>query len=228
MTEYIFERHQGDRELARLQMIEEALDPATITYLETTGLRSGSRCLELGAGAGSIMKWMGSVVGASGRVVGVDRDTKHLQHLTDPRFQIIEGDFLDVRLDEPFDLVHCRYVLIHNRTSTEILAKLCTHLTPGGYLVIEEPDFTCAKLLTQAGDAARQQVNNAICRMFENLGLNPGYGLELPQRVAAQGLQVITTDSRLHLAQWWKSDGKDDGRLSAGPRCQTGRDGRSH
>ena len=37
--------------------------------------------------------------------------------------------------------------------------------------------------------------------MFENLGLNPGYGLELPQRVAAQGLQVVATDSQLHLAK---------------------------
>lgn len=200
MTEYIFERHQADQELVRLQMIEESLDPTTITHLKTAGLRSGGRCLELGAGAGSIMKWMGSVVGSGGRVVGVDRDTKHLQHVSDPRFQIIEDDFLDVRLDDLFDLVHCRYVLIHNRTSSEILTKLCNHLKPGGYLVIEEPDFTSAKLLNQMRDTARQRVNNAICRMFGNLGLNPRYGLELPQKVAEEGLQVIETDARLHFA----------------------------
>ncbi|MDA1049155.1 MAG: methyltransferase domain-containing protein [Planctomycetota bacterium] len=200
-TEYIFERQQADQERIRLQMIEEALDPATIARLQTTGLQSGARCLELGAGAGSIMKWMGSVVGASGRVVGVDRDTKHLQHLADPRFQISEGDFLDVTLDELFDLVHCRYVLIHNRSSVEILTKLCQQLKPGGYLVIEEPDFTSAKLLNRTRDAARQRVNNAICRMFENLGLNPGYGLELPQKVTGEGLQLIATDAQLHLAR---------------------------
>ena len=201
MTEYMFERHPADQELARLQMIEEALDPVTIPHLETTGLRSGDRCLELGAGAGSIMKWMGEVVGASGRVVGVDRDTRYIQHLADPPFQIIEGNFPDLKLDELFDLVHCRYVLIHNRTSPEILKNLCRHLRPGGCLIAEEPDFTSAKLLTRTGDAARQRVNNAICRMFENLGLNPGYGLELPRKVAAEGLQVVATDARLHLAR---------------------------
>ena len=201
MTEYIFERNAADQELERLQMIQEALDLRTIARLETAGLRPGGRCLELGPGAGSIMQWIGNVVGAEGRVVGIDRDTKYLQYLADSRFQIVEGDFLEVRLDEKFDLVHCRYVLIHNRNSEEILNKLCTHLKPGGYLVVEEPDFTSATLLNQTGTATRQHVNNAICRMFENMGLNPGYGLELPQKVAAQRLQVVATDAQLHLAR---------------------------
>ena len=199
--EYIFERQQADQERIRLQLIEEALDPATIRHLGTTGLRSGSRCVELGAGAGSITKWMGSIVGASGRVVGIDRNTKHLQHLTDTHFQIIEGNFLDVKLDERFDLVHCRYVLIHNQTSAEILTKLCQHLKPGGYLVIEEPDFTSAKLLNRTGKTARQHVNKAICVMFEKFGLNPGYGLELPQQVAGEGLEIVSVDAQLHLAR---------------------------
>ena len=90
--------------------------------------------------------------------------------------------------------------MIHNRNSAEILTKLCKHLKPGGYLVIEEPDFTSAKLLNQGNDAARQRVNNAICRMFEKMELSPGFGLELPRRIAGEGLQVIETDARLHLA----------------------------
>ena len=83
MTEYIFERLQADKELVRLQMIDEALDLKIIAHIETTGLSSGARCLELGAGAGYIMKWMRSVSGASGRVVGADREHAVLLRLID-------------------------------------------------------------------------------------------------------------------------------------------------
>ena len=33
------------------------------------------------------------------------------------------------------------------------------------------------------------------------MGLNPGYGLALPEKVAAEGLQIVEVDSRIHLAR---------------------------
>lgn len=201
MSEYIFAEHEQDQELVRLRMIEELFDPATIRHLERTGIRASWRCLELGAGAGSVVKWMGAAVGDQGKVVGVDKNVKHLQGLSAPPFQIFEGDFLEVPLDVAFDLAHCRYVLIHNRTEDELLRKLCNVLTPGGFLVAEEPDFTSAKLLNAKGDDPQQRVNNAICRMFDEMELNPGYGLRLPEKVTEQGLQIVEVDSRVHLAR---------------------------
>jgi hypothetical protein len=35
--------------------------------------------------------------------------------------------------------------------------------------------------------------------MFENMQLDPAYGLTLPQRIAAMGLEILRVDSRLHL-----------------------------
>lgn len=201
MSEYIFAERQKDDELLRLRMIEEALDPTTIGHLQRTGIGAGWRRLELGAGVGSVMKWMGDVVGTSGKVVGVDKNANHLRDLCDPAFHIIEGDILEVPLDDAFDLAHCRYVLIHNRASDEILRKLRDALKPGGWLVAEEPDFTSAKLLNANGDSARQRVNNSICRMFEQMRLDPGYGLALPERLAAQGFQTVEVDSHIHVAR---------------------------
>jgi len=74
MSKYIFSDHQKDGELRRLRLIEKALDPLTISHLERIGIRAGWHCLELGAGAGSIMKWMGELVGNTGTVTGVDKD----------------------------------------------------------------------------------------------------------------------------------------------------------
>lgn len=201
MTDYIFADQQGDQELARLRLIEEALDGVTISHLESTGVASGWHCLELGAGAGSILNWMGQTVGASGRAVGIDRDTTHLQQFNAPPFQVIDGEFPDVAIDSLFDLAHCRYVLIHNHNSEPILSALGARLRPGGYLVAEEPDFTSAQFLNPAGSPSRRRLNNAIVRTFQDRGLNPAFGLSLPESIARQGLEVLETDARIHLAR---------------------------
>jgi ubiquinone/menaquinone biosynthesis C-methylase UbiE len=200
-NDYIFDEHGQDEELVRLRMIEEALDATTIEHLRRTGICAGWRCLELGAGAGSIMKWLGSAVGEGGRVVGVDKNAGHLRRLSEPLHEIVQGDFLEVALDDAFDLAHCRYVLIHNRTAEAMLRKLCNAVKPGGYLVAEEPDFTCAKTVRAKGEDAQQRVNNAVCRMFEQMQLNPGYGSTLPEKIAAEGIQLLDVDSRMHLAR---------------------------
>ena len=197
--EYIFDRNRREQELLRLRLIEEALDPATIAHLQATGIQQGWRCLEVGAGAGSVVQWMGSVVGGGGRVIAIDTNTNHVRHLSAAPYQVVEGDFLDVSLDGEFDLAHCRYVLIHNRRSQDMLKKLCALVRPGGFLVIEEPDFTSAKLLNRAGDASQQRVNNAICRMFEEMQLDPAFGLSLPRKIAEEGMRALRVGSRLHL-----------------------------
>lgn len=199
MDQYIFEKNQDDQELARLRLIEHALDKASIARLESTGIRQGWRCLELGAGAGSIVQWMGEAVGRQGEVVAIDIKTSYLQYFSSPPYRIVQGDFRDVPLDGAFDLAHCRYVLIHNRQSQLLLKKLCSLLKPGGFLVVEEPDFTSAKLLNRDGDPSGQRVNAAICRMFEQMDLDPAYGLSLPAKIAAEGLKILQVDAHIHL-----------------------------
>ena len=197
-NEYIFEGNQ--QEHLRLRLVEEALDPPRSRTWNAAGVRAGWRCLELGAGAGSIMKWLASVVGEGGSVVALDKNISHFQNVSSPHVQIREGDFLEVALDSNFDLAHCRYVLIHNRAGDAMLQRLGNVLRPGGFLVAEEPDFTSARLLNAGGDVSQQRVNNAICRMFEDMSLDPAYGLSLPEKTAAAGLHVLEVDTRIHLA----------------------------
>jgi SAM-dependent methyltransferase len=198
--EYIFDRNRDEQERLRLRLIEKSLDPATTTHIRGTGIGPGWHCLELGPGAGSVMRWMGEIAGAGGRVVGIDKNTNHLRDLSDPPFRVVAGDFLEIPLDTAFDLAHCRYVLIHNCAGDEMLDKLASVLKPGGFLVVEEPDFTSAKLLNTHG-GSQQRVNSAICRMFEEMELEPAYGLSLPEKVSARGLRILQVDSRLHLAR---------------------------
>ncbi|HEY2205772.1 MAG TPA: SAM-dependent methyltransferase, partial [Pseudonocardia sp.] len=69
------------RERRRLRHLEAWHDPATVRHLRATGIGAGWRCLEVGAGGGSITRWLGEQVGTSGSVVALDADPRYLTDL---------------------------------------------------------------------------------------------------------------------------------------------------
>lgn len=201
MSEYIFECNAEDRELVRLKLIEAATDHETISLLGQIGIASGWTCMELGAGAGSIAEWMGTRVGSDGLVLAVDKKTLYLDRLSGPPYRILTGEFLALDIEPPIDLLHGRYVLIHNAQAQKMLEKIRNIVTPGGCVLLEEPDFTSAWRVNPSSDPSQHRVNEAICRMFSNAGLDPGYGLHLPERMAEAGLTIVGMKATMHLCQ---------------------------
>jgi ubiquinone/menaquinone biosynthesis C-methylase UbiE len=65
--------------LARLRSLEDWLDPGTIRHLRARGAGAGWRCLEVGAGAGSVARWLSAAVGSGGDVLAI-------RACQDPRF----------------------------------------------------------------------------------------------------------------------------------------------
>lgn len=63
--------HEVSTEEQRLHLLEQMLDPDTIRTLERRGIQPSWRCLELGAGAGSIACWLASRC-PDGQVVATD------------------------------------------------------------------------------------------------------------------------------------------------------------
>ena len=196
--EYVFHQAEDQRELARLQTIERVFDPATQRRLLATGVQAGWRCLEVGPGAGSIMTWMGEVVGQTGQVVAVDLTTKFL---ADPRPSNVDIQQVDIRSaplpPASFDLVHARYVLIHLPDYELALTKMLDSLKPGGWLVLEEPDFSASCGIT--GDeqelASVRKVNQAIEHMYATVRMDYALGLKLPSLVQQRGLQRLTVEN---------------------------------
>ena len=110
----------------RLDAVEALLDPGSIALLDRIGIEPGCRCLELGAGGGSIAKWLSARVGATGQVVATDLDTRHLVGLAELRnIEVRRHDIVSESLDDPsFDLVHARLVLEHLPERDAVLRKL--------------------------------------------------------------------------------------------------------
>lgn len=190
---YIFTDTQFESELTRLLLLEQVFDAASRRQILATGLTEGWYCLEVGAGAGSIMNWMSQIVGTSGKVTAVDLDTRFIKDTSLSNVEVIEADINQVTLTNSFDLIHARHILIHLENYRDTLAKMLDLLKPNGWLILEEPNFSATRFIsgTEAERQAVNKVHQAICQMFTNQGKDYALGINLPPLLQQLGLQRI-------------------------------------
>jgi SAM-dependent methyltransferase len=194
---YVFQGTRHDAELERLRALEDVFDAATRRCLRATGLASGWQCLEVGAGAGSIARWLGRSVDESGRALAVDLDTRFLKKAS-AQVEVREGDIRS--LDIPpasMDLAHARFVLIHVPGWQEALAAMIASLKPGGWLVLEEPDFSSSRAFAGHPDLRRafDNVHRAIESMFRARGMDHAFGARLPALLQERGFEELTIEN---------------------------------
>lgn len=196
---YIFEDRASAAELERLRALEAIFDPASRALLGSALALEGRRVLEVGAGAGSIARWLGERVGTAGHVVALDTNTRFLDGLAG--VEVIEGSLVDVSL-APFDLVHARYVAIHNADRRAFFEALVKHVAPGGVLVLEEPDFRESRALSGPAHLCESfdRVQRAILEMFSARGMDPGLGSRLGFELGAS-LEVRSLALTPHVEQ---------------------------
>jgi SAM-dependent methyltransferase len=135
------EPDQVRREQDRLRMLARVADGRTRRALADVGIAPGWHCCDVGSGAGAIAAWMAEQVGARGRVVSLDVDTR----FQPPSTGVVEVRTVDVT-SEPigtseFDLVHARAVLQHLAQREAVLDAMITATKPGGWIVVSDVDW---------------------------------------------------------------------------------------
>jgi ubiquinone/menaquinone biosynthesis C-methylase UbiE len=202
-SQYVFTDSQHVQEFERLQALEQVFDPASRRRLQATGITTCWRCLEVGAGAGSITQWMAATVGEGGKVVAVDVDTRFLATIQLSNVEVLEADIRSLPLENhSFDLVHVRYVLIHLSDFQVALSKMLNLLKPGGWIVIEEPDFSAARAIVGEEEASESmnRVNRAIMQMFSERNMDFALGAKLPAILQQLGLQPLSVENDAPIA----------------------------
>ncbi|MFC8824167.1 methyltransferase domain-containing protein [Streptomyces sp. NPDC057137] len=123
----------------RLVALEELWDAGSAVLLGRLGIRPDWRCLELGAGTGSIARWLARRC-PRGQVTATDVDLRFLSDPGHPDLKVMFHDAVEGP-DFPegsFDLLHSRAVLTHLPDRREVIARAVRWLAPGGWLVLEE------------------------------------------------------------------------------------------
>ncbi len=179
------------RERDRLAAIEAGEDPVTVDVLTRTGIGPGWRCAEVGAGGGSIAEWLANRVGPEGRVFATDLETRFLTTLDAGNLEVRQHDFLvDEAPGDQLDLVHARLVVEHVLDRHAALQRLVTWLRPGGWLVVEDTDWTTRFAVTSASDF-EAAVTAALDWGRAKLGYDPAFGRHLPRMLLGLGLTDV-------------------------------------
>jgi SAM-dependent methyltransferase len=129
-------------ERERLALLTEIADPIAARRLTDLGVGPGWRCLDVGAGDGSVARWLARRVGPEGRVVATDLNPRFLVGHGLPNLEVRRHDILEDELEAAhYDLVHCRCVLQHLPDPLQGLRRMVDAVRPGGWLFVEEIDL---------------------------------------------------------------------------------------
>jgi SAM-dependent methyltransferase len=152
--------------------------------------------LEVAAGAGSIARVLSERVGPSGSVVATDLDTKFLDDIDEPNIEVRKHDILnDDPLEDTFDLVHTRLLLMHLPARHEALKRMIAATKPGGFVLVE--DMEMMTWIDVSTSPEMDRVRSAMFKLFEMAGANPFLGRTLPFMLDAAGLEDVWAEGRI-------------------------------
>ncbi len=158
--QYIGSGESDEVELNRLKLLERLFDPTTTRHLEMIGVSKDWKCLEVGAGAGSVAEWLSMRVGPAGKILATDIDVRFLQKLSRPNLEIRKHNIIEDTLEEnQYDLVHCRTVLMQLPEPEKAMSQMAKAVRPGGWLIVEENDY---------GSIVSTDVTNPSAVIFTN------------------------------------------------------------
>jgi SAM-dependent methyltransferase len=130
---YLHANAAFDDELGRLRLLEARYDARTFARLSMFGPLAGTRCLEVGAGAGSVARWLAAQVGSSGQVVATDTNPRFLAGAHRTGVEVRRHDILTDPLEPGhYDLVHCRALLLHLAAPLPSGIRMCHRPCVGG------------------------------------------------------------------------------------------------
>ncbi|MEZ4417189.1 MAG: methyltransferase [Gemmatimonadota bacterium] len=183
--------HAWHAERARLAALEAAFDPWSMRTIMGADPRPGWRCLDVGAGGGSIAERLCQIVGPQGEVVATDVETKFLQALTAPNLRVLQHDVVTDPLEEEgYDLIHVRAVLAHLPQRDAVVQKLIEALRPGGWLVAVVADFSTVRATDASPDDAAffDRSFASVIDAARVIGFDPFYGRRIGAVLRAEGL----------------------------------------
>lgn len=188
----------------RFSGLEACYDQSTFHHLSTLGVADGWRCWEIGAGSGSVARWMAGQVGNSGLVLATDLNLAWID-ANMPRQ--VELRCHDVTSDEiptsTYDLIHARLVLCHLPQRDRVIERLVAALAPGGWLVLEEFDEVVrgCREPTSAKQRTFNRVLAALSELLVRRGADTtGYPRTLPWRLQRAGLRQAGAAGRVVFA----------------------------
>lgn len=193
-SESLYPLGRSEEETLRLQEQAKFYNPFTLRLFEDAGIKPGMKVLDAGCGAGDVTLIACEIVGPSGSVVGVDKDPELIEtarrRARDEGFNNVRfanGDLDTVALDDNFDAIVGRLILMYMPEPERTIKKLLGHLLPNGIVAFQEADWTNKPASLPVAPHA-EQLYEWLLRCFQVAGVETQMGLKLYRTFIEAGL----------------------------------------
>ncbi|MEU1519098.1 methyltransferase domain-containing protein [Streptomyces sp. NPDC005811] len=171
-----------------------AYDDITLARLRALGAGPGWRCLDVGAGTGTVARRLLAQARVTS-VLAVDRDVRFLVARPLPGLDVLEADITadatSARLAPGrFRLVHARFVLMHLPERERLIPALAELVEPGGVLVLSDAvDLTSDRTTP---DTPYAEVMRAMWRgLRDTIGTDVSWVPSYPHLLREAGLRSV-------------------------------------
>jgi SAM-dependent methyltransferase len=189
----------GAAAVRRLHSLHDIYSPAGRRVLLAAGLRKGMKVADFGCGVGVVTRMLAEMVGPSGSVTGIDVNGQQLTEAAEwcesqgvMNTTFVNADACRTGLPRAsFDLVYCRFLLLHLPDPMACLREMREVLRPGGIIVVEDGD------LASAGSVPPSAINDfadLFCRFGPTRGLNYSLATNLYHMVVAAGFTDVDVE----------------------------------
>lgn len=193
---YLMHGAEERLEQSRLQYLQAAADPLTLRQFAVIGVGPGWRCVEVGAGAGSMARELATLTHPGGSVLATDIDAARLGQLAgivDVRHHDLSRDDFD---SGAYDLVHCRFVLQHLTDYKSALQRMAAAIVPGGWLVVEEADLALMEMSGAPDSTRASRSFHRLLAQWSTAGIVDSYfGRRVPTLLSDLGARDLAVET---------------------------------
>lgn len=157
----------------RLHVLHDVYSTVGRRVLLQAGFARGMKVADFGCGVGVVTRMLAEMTGPTGHVTGIDVNEAQLEQasglcgkdeLTNVTF--LAANACDTGLpEELFDLVYCRFLLLHLPDPVACLREMRRVLKPGGIVVIEDGDVSSAGSIPPTAADASAELFNRLARI---------------------------------------------------------------
>jgi SAM-dependent methyltransferase len=206
------------KRLLRLGQIHQSF---TRRVFAEAGISTGMKVLDVGCGPGDVSLIAAELVGATGKVLGIDASADMLQaaqiraHSAGlEHVSFIVADVRNAALDQQFDALVGRFILMHLPEPEATLRHLLQYVRPGGIVAFQEYDLSSHEDAFYPPSPLWEQVWRLTTIPWQRAGGNLHAGMRLPSMFRAAGLPAphlsydasIGADSDWPGFDMWASD----------------------
>jgi SAM-dependent methyltransferase len=200
----------GQAAVRRLHVLHNVYSPGGKRALLQAGLKPTMNVADFGCGVGVVTRMLAHMVGRAGRVTGIDIDRNQLQEAADlcASDNLRNTFFIQARAERTglpensFDLVYCRFLLLHMQDPVACLREMHAVLKPGGILVVEDGDLTTATSIPPSS-------MDAFADLFGRLGPTRGVNYSIARDLYPLAVRAGFTDVHLDINQPIITRGED-------------------